>query len=420
MDRRLVLPMIFDRPGRVARRHLGDEVHALGSMADLHPDRGPSAAARVAGVILLWVEDRARVAAPPRRARPRRRSSADRSASGARPTAECGLRPTLSVPSSSPCTTAPGRSIPAPRRGEGARARRSSSSEMTASVLVRRGYARPRARRARFLARRDRARTIRSCSATCARPCERDPRGDRGRQADLRARRLRRRRHLRDRARRPDAARARRRRRLAPAEPLRGGLRRLAARRSRGSPTRAAGSCSRSTAASRPSRRSPSAKALGLEVVVTDHHRPGDDAARLPDRRARGRPTTRSRSSAAPASSTSSRRRCSAPTSARRGTSTSSRSRRSPTSCRSSTRTAALAIAGPARARARRSSPGLRALMRTARRRSGDRRRRRGRLPARAADQRRRPARPSATPRSSCCSPTTRTRRGASPTSSRR
>ena len=80
---------------------------------------------------------------------------------------------------------------------------------------------------------------------------------DRSRHADLRPRRLRRRRHLRDRARGAHAPRARRRRRLAPAEPLRGGLRRRSAKRSRGSPRRAAGSSSRSTAASPRSRRSP-------------------------------------------------------------------------------------------------------------------------------------------------------------------
>ena len=91
---------------------------------------------------------------------------------------------------------------------------------------------------------------------------------------------------------------------------------------------------------------------------------------------------------------------------ARRGTSTSSRSRRSPTSCRSSTRTARSRSPACARSRGRR-SPGLRALMRAARRRPGRGRRGRRRLPARAAHQRRRPARPSRAPRSSCCSPTT-------------
>ena len=52
-----------------------------------------------------------------------------------------------------------------------------------------------------------------------------DPRGDRRREADLRARRLRRRRHLRHGARGHRAARARRRGLLASAEPLRRGLR---------------------------------------------------------------------------------------------------------------------------------------------------------------------------------------------------
>ena len=56
--------------------------------------------------------------------------------------------------------------------------------------------------------------------------CDRILAADRGRRADLRARRLRRRRHLRDGAGRPGAAVAGRRGRLAPAQPLRGGLRR--------------------------------------------------------------------------------------------------------------------------------------------------------------------------------------------------
>ncbi len=52
-----------------------------------------------------------------------------------------------------------------------------------------------------------------------------DPLGDRPRRDDLRARRLRRRRDLRDRSRGADAAGARRRRDLAPPEPVRGGVR---------------------------------------------------------------------------------------------------------------------------------------------------------------------------------------------------
>ena len=78
------------------------------------------------------------------------------------------------------------------------------------------------------------------------------------------------------------AARPRRRRRLAPPEPLRGGLRRRAARRSNGSPTRAAGFSSRWTAGSPPSPRSRPPRRAGSSVVVTDHHRPGRDAAGLP------------------------------------------------------------------------------------------------------------------------------------------
>ena len=54
------------------------------------------------------------------------------------------------------------------------------------------------------------------------------------------------------------------------------------------------------------------ARQLGLEIVVTDHHRAGDDAAGLPGRRPATAATIRSASSAAPASSGSSGRRCSA------------------------------------------------------------------------------------------------------------
>ena len=101
------------------------------------------------------------------------------------------------------------------------------------------------------------------------------------------------------------AARARRRRRLAPAEPLRRGLRRrrqtLARLADEGCGLVLTVDCGITAVdevaeaqAARPRR---------------DRHRPppaGRDAARLPDRRARGRPSIRSRSSAAPASSTSS------------------------------------------------------------------------------------------------------------------
>ena len=55
----------------------------------------------------------------------------------------------------------------------------------------------------------------------------------------------------------PACSGARRRRRLAPAEPLRGGLRAAGSDAREDSPTRATGSCSPSIAASPPSRRSP-------------------------------------------------------------------------------------------------------------------------------------------------------------------
>ena len=100
------------------------------------------------------------------------------------------------------------------------------------------------------------------------------------------------------------------------------------------------------------------AKALGLDVVVTDHHRPGRDAAGLPDRRdaavrlpvpgaLRHRRRAQARAGAA-------RRR---PPGRHAATPTSSRSRRSPTSSRSSTRTARSRSRACARSRGRR-SPG--------------------------------------------------------------
>ena len=222
---------------------------------------------------------------------------------------------------------------------------------------------------------------------------------------DLRPRRLRRRRDLRDRARRARAARARR--------ATSSGTCRAGSRRATASAAETLGAARRRGLRARPDRRLRRSRRstrwrrrarAGLEVVVTDHHRAGDELPGLPGRRpVRRLPVRRPvrhgrRLQARP-------RRCSAPTRrCSRATSTSSRSRRSPTSCRSSTRTA------------RSRSPGLRALAHDAeagaagadarrRRRPGRGRRGRGRLPARAADQRRRPALPPAARRWSCCSP---------------
>ena len=132
------------------------------------------------------------------------------------------------------------------------------------------------------------------------------------------------------------------------------------------------------------------AKARGLDVIVTDHHRPGADAARLPDRRdaAVRLPVP---------GALRHRRRLQARAGARRR-------RARPYLDLVALATIAdvvplldenrsLAIAGPARARANAAAgaPGADA---ERPRRPGRGRRGRGRLPARAADQRGRPARP--------------------------
>ena len=95
--------------------------------------------------------------------------------------------------------------------------------EVTASVLVRRGYADPEAARV-FLAGALPGHDP-FALGDMREAVEVLDHGDRRRRADLRARRLRRRRHLRDRAGGAAPARARRRRRLASAVALRGGLR---------------------------------------------------------------------------------------------------------------------------------------------------------------------------------------------------
>ena len=264
-------------------------------------------------------------------------------------------------------------------------------SETTASVLVRRGYGDPDAARA-FLA-AELPGTIRSRSATWRRRATRS------------ARRSRRRRGSACTATTTSTGSARRRSRsscCASSAPtsdwhlpsrFEEGYGVVGRDARRGSPTRAAGSSSPSTAASPPSRRS---RRRGARARRRRHRPPPARrrAPRLPDRRhpavrlpVPGALRHRRRLQARP------RRSSGRATRRSRATSTSSRSRRSPTSSRSSTRTAASRSPGSA-ALARTQKPGLRALMRAAARRPGRRRRGRGRLPARAADQRRRPARP--------------------------
>ena len=126
--------------------------------------------------------------------------------------------------------------------------------EVTAAVLVRRGYSRPGRRGTVPRRRPARARSV--PARRHARGGRDDHRSRRVRCAHLRARRLRRRRHLRDRARSAAAARARRRPGLAPAVPLRGGLRAEQRDADAAGRARASTSFSPSTAASPPSTRS--------------------------------------------------------------------------------------------------------------------------------------------------------------------
>ncbi len=160
------------------------------------------------------------------------------------------------------------------------------------------------------------------------------------------------------------------------------------------------------------------ARARGLEVVVTDHHRPGET---LPDcpvvaTRPFGLPVPRAlrhgcrlqARRGAPRPGTRSARAAPRPRRARDDLRRRPAGRREPRACaRGPAHARADAEAGPARADEGRA------------RRSGARRRGRRRLPARAADQRVGPALPTRVPRSSCCSPRTRTRPAASRTSSR-
>ena len=192
-------------------------------------------------------------------------------------------------------------------------------------------------------------------AAACDAPRARD----RGRRADLRPRRLRRRRHLRDRACRDRAARARRRGRVAS---CRAASTRATAWRSRRS-SGCAGDGVRLlvtvdcgiTAVDAVAR----ATELGVDVIVTDHHRPADA---LP---ACTRVCTRPSDVSVPRAVRHGRRLQARPGActrepgamrpSSRATSTWSPSRRSPTSFRSATRTAASCARACAGCGARRS-----------------------------------------------------------------
>ena len=213
-------------------------------------------------------------------------------------------------------------------------------------------------------------------------------------------------------------ARARRRRRMASAEPLRRGLRR---QRRDARTTRRGGLRSRPDGRLRHHRGRRGA-ACARARPRRDRHRPpppGRRAARTARSSRRVRPTTRSRSSAAPASSTSSARRCSA---------------RTPTALRRHLDLVALAtiadvvplvgenrslaIAG-LRALARTQKPGLQALMKVARVDPAAVDAGQVGVPARAAHQRRRAARPSARGARAAPDGGRATRRVGSPTGSR-
>ena len=161
--------------------------------------------------------------------------------------------------------------------------------------------------------------------------------GPAARRAHRRARRLRRRRHHRDVPARRRPARARRRRALAPAQPLQRGLRRLGRGRGRARPPRAS-SCSITVDCGINARAEVArAQALGMDVIVTDHHELEGDAARL----RRGHPQagrrTRSRTSPASASPSSWRTRCCEEPGRRRSSSSRWRCGPTPTSSPSGT-----------------------------------------------------------------------------------
>ena len=238
------------------------------------------------------------------------------------------------------------------------------------------------------------------------------------RRADLRPRRLRRRRDLRHGARGPDAERARRGRRLAPPEPVRGGLRRL------GRDDRAPRRGGREAHPHRRLRHHRRRRGRGGAAARRRHdrHRPPParrDAARLPDRRHAAlrlpvpRPLRhRCRRQARPGAPR--RRPPGARPPRRPGRARHDRRRRA-----ARRREPRARDDGPPRPLAH---PEARACGTDARRgrRPGDDRRDRGRVPARAAASTRPAGSAGPTSRCTSCSPRTRARPICSRTSSRR
>ena len=294
-------------------------------------------------------------------------------------------RPMLSVPSSAHARRFLDDRALRVRRGEGPR--RDSRAGGDHRFHSRPAWVRRRRRGAPLRPRRDRAaRPVPARRHGCG--GREDPRRDRLGAADLRPRRLRRRRDLRDHAGRSDPARARRRRRLAPAEPLRGGVRRLGrhdlAARRRGLRAPAHGRLRHHRGRGGRGREGTRAR--------RDRHGPPParrGAPRLPDRR---HPALRLSVPGAlrhgcrlQAGAGARRRRGAVPRPRRAGDDRRRRAaagREPLAGDRRAARARADAAARPAGADAERP------------RRPGGRRRRRRRLPARAEDQRGRPARP--------------------------
>ena len=290
--------------------------------------------------------------------------------------ASAGRRPTLDLRVAWPCTTAVGRSPLSPRPRLRRLAQELGVSEVTASVLLRRGSREGAEARAFLDGERephdplllgdmaDAVERIRAAIAAGTRICvhgDYDVDGICATALAVLTLRV-----------------ARRRRRVAPAEPLRGGLRRLArhARAARRRRVRARADRRLRHHGRRGGRGGP---ALGPRG---DRHRPPPArrrAARLPDRRHAAVRRIRSRSSAAPASSASSPRRSGA-ADPRHLDLVALATIADVVPLVDENRS--LAIAG-LRALARTSKPGLRALMRSARVDPAARRRRRGRVPAR-------------------------------------